>query len=322
MHMEEMPLPPVQVEQSASGWTIHNGHVRLEILRTSSGGVVLGSLRHEGTGYEWTALDSPTGPSMQWEGGAPAGLAGDHGLSLQGGVVRPLPSGGMELILSFGTASSDLMLLLELRCYPGVAVVEYAALLENRGSETLPLVSWVDPLCLCLRRNGTDLHPYSADPGGAHGFHVTDPLGDEHVFADWAVLEDQHAGQSLLVGGDLGAGVLRWQAVASQTPNGTLLRAGVRAPRPAAGGSAPAYELRPGEQVQMPISFLALAAGDPDDAGNEAWRYLKRYIFPKPVANTPQATYCLWFTDDAAEELLLEELAFARRVGFDVLYHD
>jgi alpha-galactosidase len=53
-----------------------------------------------------------------------------------------------------------------------------------------------------------------------------------------------------------------------------------------------------------------------------AFRYLKRFVFPAPLPNSPLAVYCIWYTAPRSEELLLDELKFARRIGFEVFYHD
>jgi alpha-galactosidase len=87
-------------------------------------------------------------------------------------------------------------------------------------------------------------------------------------------------------------------------------------------GPPATFELAPGETVETPISFLALAKGDTDNAGNETFRYLKQYVFQSPLPNSPLVTYCIWLTEKNSEELLLKELALAKRVGFDVFYHD
>ena len=65
-----------------------------------------------------------------------------------------------------------------------------------------------------------------------------------------------------------------------------------------------------------------MAHGGPDEVANEALRYLKKHVLPEPVENSPLAASCVWLADPDAEEILSEELAFARRVGFDVFYHD
>jgi len=82
------------------------------------------------------------------------------------------------------------------------------------------------------------------------------------------------------------------------------------------------FELAPGKTVQTPMTFLALAGGDADNVGNEAFRYLKRYVFLSPLPGAPWAAYCIWLTEKNSEEPLLQELQLAKRVGVDVFYHD
>ncbi len=74
--------------------------------------------------------------------------------------------------------------------------------------------------------------------------------------------------------------------------------------------------------METPISFFALAKGNSDNAGNETFRYLKQFVFQAPLPDSPLVTYCIWLTEKNSEEPLLKELALAKRVGFDVFYHD
>jgi len=153
-----------------------------------------------------------------------------------------------------------------------------------------------------------------------HGFRPAGQVANRAESANWVVL--RRGTESMLVGGDLGAGILDWKVVLDAEPAGLTLRAGSGFPAQKKSSQRPAFELPAGEAVTTPISFLALASGDADDAGNVAFRYLKRHVFPKPVGNSPLAAYCIWYTVPGSEEYLLEELPFARRMGFDVFYHD
>ena len=40
------------------------------------------------------------------------------------------------------------------------------------------------------------------------------------------------------------------------------------------------------------------------------------------MPDSPLVTYCIWLTQENSEEPLLKELDLAKRVGFDVFYHD
>ncbi len=177
------------------------------------------------------------------------------------------------------------------------------------------------PLCLSLGKPGAALRTSTADPKGRHGFFETEAVKDARSFDSWMVVEDVAARESLLVGGDLGAGILSFSIDAAASAKALSLRAGAN-PRAQKEGTPSAIELAPGQSVLAPLTFLALARGGPDDVANEAMRYLKRFVLPEPVENSPLAASCVWLADPDAEEILTEELAFARRVGFDVFYHD
>jgi alpha-galactosidase len=126
----------------------------------------------------------------------------------------------------------------------------------------------------------------------------------------------------MLVGGEPGLGVLGWKAEVQSSAASTVIHAGTILIKDKKSGPPATFELAPGETVETPISFFALAKGDSDNVGNETFRYLKQYVFQAPLPNSPLVTYCIWLTEKNSEELLIKELALAKRVGFDVFYHD
>lgn len=312
----------VRIERSAATWVLDNGRIRLELSRTQNGRVQLGALRNLTTGHDWAAPRSPAGVYLTSGEGELAGAAPDSRFAFSDDRVAALPSGGKELIVIWSHSQTKAKLSLAMRIHPVAAVIEYSARLENTGSEPLPLLFRVDPLAVVLGAARGGLRVHTADEKRGHGFFEAGALAPGREFPNWIVVEDSSSRESLLVGGDMGAGVLRWGAHTDARPEGTLVRAGAGF-RPHGGNTEPsAFEVGPGQSVETPISFLALSHGDSDNAGNEAFRYLRRYVFPEPVPNSPLATYCIWFTDPSSEEYLMEELPFARRMGFDVFYHD
>ena len=125
----------------------------------------------------------------------------------------------------------------------------------------------------------------------------------------------------------LGTGILRFavniEPAVEPAEGGVRVRAGAGAP--SSGRAAdPDGTLAPavGHAIEAPLTFLTLAGGGPDEVANEAFRYLKRHVMPAPVKDTPAAACCVWLTDPDSEEIVNEELAFAKRMGFDVFYHD
>jgi len=129
----------------------------------------------------------------------------------------------------------------------------------------------------------------------------------------------------MLVGGEPGLGVLGWKADVTRSSTNTVVRAGTILIKDKRGKKSPStavFELAPGATLETPISFVALAKGDSDDAGNETFRYLKQYVFQAPLPDSPLVTYCIWLTEKNSEDQLLKELSLAKQVGFDVFYHD
>ena len=299
----------VSIAESAQGWELTNGRIHVDLSRSSSG-VHLKSLRREG-GAEWAVADTPL-VAVPDKVSKPYLFAD--------AAVSELEKGGKQLTLRF-KSGPDTLLSLKLKLYPDGAVVQTAMQVENRSQHTLALDSHMDPLFLTLKNPAGGLKPFSSAKG-EHGFHSSGNLSQRHEFQDWMVLENESAKESILVGGEPGLGVLGWRANVQSSTASTVIRAGTILIKDKKSGPSPTFELAPGATVETPLSFFSLAKGDTDDAGNETFRYLKQYIFPAPLPNSPLVTYCIWLTERNSEELLLKELELAKRVGFDVFYHD
>jgi len=299
-------------DRGAQAWRLGNEKIALEIRKTSSGGVDLVSLRNVETGYQWAPAQGTLGAFL--EGASGSGAQSECGFALIG--VRPTER---ELALSFANGSTGAILEVRLKTFPGRSVIEFTASLENRGRVVLPLLFRVDPMLISLKAGNVQaLEPV---PNG-HGFGSPAPVSGKQHFPSWLALEQPDSAESLFVGGDMGLGILKWNIDTDSDGETMLLHAGLSLPPSPNAAKAPAYEIPPGGKVDLAPVFLALAHGDADDAANEAFRYLKREVFLPPVTGTPLVTYCLWLTHPNSQEPLLEELKFARHLGFDVFYHD
>ena len=299
----------VSITHSQIGWELTNGHIRVELSRSAQG-VRVKSLRREG-GAEWAVANTPLVASPE---------KGRKEYRYSGDDVSDLAKDGKQLTLRFQSDDGGLLSLM-LKLYPTGAVVEMTTQIENRGEQNLLLNSRIDPLFLTLRNSTAGLKSYSSMEG-QHGFKPSKSLPPDRQFDDWLVLENAAAGESVLIGGEPGLGILGWKASTHTAPSGTLVRAGTVLIKDKKNAPPPVFELAPRKTVETPITFLALAKGDTDNAGNEAFRYLKRYVFLTPLPDSPWVTYCIWLTVQNSEETLLKELKFAKQVGFDVFYHD
>ncbi len=299
----------VSITQSPTGWAITNGNIHVDLVR-SSDNVELKSLRREG-GAEWAVAGTPIIAVPD---------TSDNHYSFSEGVISALPKNGKQLTLRFKSDSGGL-LSLTLGIYPTSDVIELTTKLENLGHHNLLLASHIDPLFLTLKNPASGLKPYSSIQG-QHGFQLAGNLSADREFPDWVVLGNDTTGESALIGGEPGLGILQWKATAHPTSTGMVVRAGTLLLKDNPSGPPPIFELPPGEAVETPTTFIALAKGDTDDAGNEAFRYLKRYVFLTPVPGAPLVTYCIWLTEKNSEEPILREMHLAQRVGFDVFYHD
>jgi hypothetical protein len=305
------PGAEARIDPSQDGWIVQNGRIAIELGHSASGRIVLRSLRPAG-GREWAAPQTETGVAFD----SPSGLSANE-FRFTEGKSRKLPGGGVELALSSTNARLKANALLIVRCYPDAGALEFRARVENVGSETMPLINTIAPIEISVRAS-PEMRAYSTD-GKRHGFSKVEPLSAAGHFTDWTALRD--SGETMLAGGDMGAGILRWTLDAESRDGVARLRAGFGF-RTKKSVVSPAFEIGPGETVETPIAFLAVVKGDEDDAANAAIRYLKKNVLPAALPNSPLAAYCIWYTVPRSEELLLEELKFARRIGFEVFYHD
>ena len=299
----------VSISESPAGWEMTNGHIHMELVR-SSRTVQLKSLRRE-DGAEWAVSGAPLVAFPD---------KADHQYNYANDAISGLAKGGKQLTLRFQSDSGGFLSLM-LTLYPTSAVIELTAQIENRGQSDLPLDSHIDPLFLTVKNPTGELKLYSSLQR-QHGFQPVGSLSLAQDFSDWLVLNNEATGESALIGGEPGLGILGWKVSTHPSSAGAVVRAGTILIKDDKSSPSPVFELAPGERVETPITFIALAKGDADKAGNETFRYLKQYVFQTPLPNSPQVTYCIWLTERNSEEPILRELELAKRVGFDVFYHD
>ena len=218
-------------EATEKGWVIGNGRIRLELAKTAAGGLALVSLTRpaaagEKGGHEWALKGSPAGPALGMAAGAPAVQPDEAGFAVSDAEITGLAGDAVQLTVSFADARRGAHLVLTLKCFPGRAAIECAARLSNRGTAAFPLVHALWPLSLSLGASGASLRVSTADPKGRHGFHETEPVKDARSFNNWIVVEDVAARESLLIGGDLGAGILAFSIEAASTAKAFSVRAG------------------------------------------------------------------------------------------------
>lgn len=309
-----------QVEITNNGWYIKNGRIRMEINLALNGGIALASLTTGGK--DWATTGSNMGVAIETRLGKDPVNLETAGYKLVGGAVNNLSEEGVELVLSFSNDTIGAIYELIIRCFPDVSALEFIARLINRGDAPLPLVYRLFPLSLILCKGSDDYKVFTADSKGRHGFFNSMIVTKKCEFDNWIVLEDSTEGESIIFGGDMGAGVLNFSVSVNQEPNGMRVLAGTNPPSAGENEEPSAIELARGASIETPLVFLALAKGGADDAANEAFRYLKRHVMPEPVPGAPFASCCVWLTLPDSEEILRDELRLAQRVGFDVFYHD
>src|SRR5277367_6368564 len=118
----------VTITKSATGWELNNGHIRLELTR-SSDTVRLKSLRRSG-GSEWAVEDSPLIASPEKAG---------KDYRYWEDAISDLEKGGKQLTLRFQSDHSS-VLSLQLKLYPKGAVIQTAMRIETMASATWRLI--------------------------------------------------------------------------------------------------------------------------------------------------------------------------------------
>src|ERR1700730_15450343 len=117
----------VSITKSPTGWELANGHIRIELAR-SSGAENLKSLRRDG-GTEWAVAGTPL-------------LAfpdkGSNAYRYSGDALFDLDKGGKQLTLRFLSDRAASLSVEPKRCPTG-AVIQTAMKLENRAQRNLLL---------------------------------------------------------------------------------------------------------------------------------------------------------------------------------------
>ena len=166
------------ITKSPAGWELTNGHIRVELAR-SSGAVQLRSLRRDG-GTEWAVAGTPLVAF-------PDKVSSAYRYSED--AILDLDKGGKQLTLRF-LSDAGALLSLELKLYPTGAVIQTAMQLENRSQHNLLLNPHIDPLFLTLKNPIGGLKCYSSIKG-QHGFHLGGSVSQSREFPDWLVLENE-----------------------------------------------------------------------------------------------------------------------------------
>ncbi len=305
----------VSIGKSPTGWVLSNGHIQMMLVRAGHS-VKLKSLRREG-GAEWGVSGTPL-LAVPDKAGKSYQFADD--------TIADVERGGKQLTLRFKCEDGGL-LSLQLKLYPTGAVIQTAMQIENRGPHSLLLDAHVDPLFLTLKNPAGGLKVYSSAKSG-HGFYPAAKGAAQHDFTDWLVLENEVAGESLLIGGEPGLGVLGWKASIRSTNvqsanAGTVVRAGTilikekdrNQNHDKKSGRLRPLNLRPGRRWKV----RCLSSRWPGEIRTtrvmKTFRYLKQYVFQAPLPDSPLVTYCIWLTEKNSEDATAEGTRAWRRSG-------
>jgi len=334
-----------KVERTDKGWVLCSGRINYALDIFPDGSLRLNSLQNMDSEFEWAATGEYTGIYIENTPETMAGFSGENGFRLFDESTRTLNNGAVELQISMFQESSGMKITSFFTCFPEVAVIEFRCRIENLGSEPLPAITRFNPLCIRLRG---DLGPLQVNCIGDDvnrimfmGKLETASLFPESPFSpEFVALEDTKAHEILFFAGECGGGVFDWSLNLQRQSGHILLYAGAGRIWSALKGEwpkrirqyllpyayttnpleekrPPNYVLAPDESVESPEVFIGLTDGDLDDACNEMRYFLSKFILPKPVENFPWLVYQIFLTESDIEGILLEELEFAAKMGFE-----
>lgn len=249
-------------------------------------------------------------------GGAPGPVSFRNKAS---GFLWTLPKAKVEPIFVAGERSDAVAARLQRRDFPGLGVIEFQCVFENRGPSVVPGVSAFGPLRVRLRR---DLGPLQVHAMRRNSYAIeclpVDRLlelsggrwnGPEH--AGLIALEAMEAREFLYVGIEWERG---WKWRINRANEECVLEVFVTDLR---------HDMAPGEKLTSPRVFVGTAAGGPDAAVQSAQRYLKKHVYPPPPKDFPWVVYDIWGTEaEGVEKALLDEVDFAADLGVELFYVD
>jgi alpha-galactosidase len=265
------------------------------------------SLRNQRSGFEWAASTQPMSPVF--------GSEANPNSSWTVAATRVKAS---ELQVDFvspeGVAAGQ-----RSRLLPDLGVIEFGCAFRNSTAGSLPAINSFGPLRIPLRPNlgALQVHCIRRNSYAAESLPLEDVLelhggrwnGPEHC--GLLVLEAIGSREFLVAGIEWERG---WRYKLTRKPEALWLEIDISDLR---------HDLAAGETLASPPVFLALTSGSVDDAFGLAQRYLKAYVFPKPLPDSPWVVYDIWGTESqGVEQALLDEMEFAAGLGIELFYID
>lgn len=266
------------------------------------------SLRNQRSSFEWAAANQITAPAFSSET-----LIGPDWT-----VGEAYRKNAGELQIHYSLSGK---LKAEQRCrvLSDVPVIELGCNFRSATSEGIPAVTGFGPIRLalrpglgplqvhCVRRDtyATERLPFE-NTLDVHGGRWNCP---EH--SGLLVLEAMDSREFLIIGIEWERG---WRYGLTRSDGGVWVQIDIADLR---------HDLGPAETLESPPVFLALAGGDVDEAFGVAQGYLKKHLFPKPLADSPWVVYDIWGTESqGVEQALLDEIEVAAKLGVELYYVD
>jgi len=303
-------------------WTISNGFISLSLRKDDNGMLLLEELEECGSGFNW-GFSKPVGCLVYCDDPGCEGMEDIANWPLESVEVKEEADGGAIATAAFRYNKGGISSSLELRLPSGSPALFFGCSLTPEKEFTR--IYEVRPAAFGVRA-GTplDIYCYGTDKNSSKlGLKQTDTanLPENPVFPGFTVLIDPIDKHSLMITGDYGGYMesnmneALWSVKLDNDGHSVGMSVGFE--WLTAKATQQGFVVPKGQSTRFCDVYLTFANGDRDDAVNVMRRVLRRHILLPLSSSAPDMAMNVWFTDEDAGRLYLEELDYAKWMGFD-----
>ncbi len=315
-------------------WEIGTTGIRRRMDYRAGTGYRLTRFTNKLTGREWLAPGSGTSAELQMQIGDQIITGSAKDFKLIDHRTQLNPDRSLELVVSL--AHQQLIAHLHYVAFPGTAVIEQWAEIENTGKTALPDLAALDSISVALRPSPDPLTLYwvqglSPEAQDANGNQPEATLrlrsikldkGTEQTIGSYGRSSEGSMGWFALAASNLHEGLFggiewsgEWRLRAARVSDQTTLQAGLDNVR---------HSIAPGEIFRAPRRFIGFYRGDLNDASNESHDFARTYLMRPRPAGFPWAQYNTWFAyyTNLDEEKLRHEVDIATELGLEIFVLD
>lgn len=300
---------------------LENNKIRCILNLLPNGELRLESLCNKLTGFDWAIKESSTGIYLLLSN-----------LEIVDSLVGFKPVNATLYENENGVLQAEISLIKETgmqitsyyTIYPNLPIISYSCKIKNIGETSLPGIKWLGPFCIRIQSEIFPFILYNIPILQKDNLDIIEKesiLREKITLDGWSALLTKKTNEVLFIASELsGHEIFPWRVIFRPEDNSILVCAGIG--ELDSSDKCINYIFNPNESIESPEIFLILTSGDLDNACNELRHFLKSFILPKPIQNLPLLSYNVWYTEVNAEELYLEDLEFASRMGFDCFVID